>query len=234
MEFRINLHSRRKYPAGRKLFVVESLPCAALDCSTQTYSQLIPCLQTSHPTQALPTELWFNNPCISSDLQEQFVELQEKLQRHNCRVNVPVPQLKWFMQHLVTMMSAITWLSSLNQSLKHYTEFVYQSKPPNATYPSKLTDLYSPEKLSITRVLVKRSWGENTLAQLVEPFHTILLVSNHCEMLEDVCPAWMPDTIQRTTCWTNCSCARKAAVEVLHKAWYGSKPIGSSANASSM
>lgn len=105
---------------------------AALVFSTQTYSQLIPCLETSCPTQALPTELWFNNPCISSDLQEQLVELQEELQRHNCGVNVPVPQLKWFMQHLVTMTSAITWLSSLNQSPKHYTEFVNQSKPQNA------------------------------------------------------------------------------------------------------
>lgn len=148
MEFRIKLHRRGKYLAGRKLSVVESLT-RALDCNTQTHSQLIPCLQTSCPTQALPTELWFNNPCISSDLQEQLVELQEELQRHNCGVNVPVPQLKWFMQHLVTTTSAITWLSSLNQSLKHYTEFLYQSKPQNATYPWKFTDLYSPKKLSI-------------------------------------------------------------------------------------
>lgn len=95
-----------------------------------------------HPTQALFIELWFNNPCISSDLQKQLVELQEELQRHNCGVNVPVPQLKWFMQHLVTMMSARTWLSSLNQSLKHYAEFVYQSKPQNATYPWKFTLIF--------------------------------------------------------------------------------------------
>lgn len=121
MEFRIKLHSRRKSLAGRKLSMLESLTRAAPDCNTQTYSQLIPCLQTSHPAQALPAELWFNNPCISSDLQEQLVELQEELQRHNCGVNVPVPQLKCFMQHLVTTTSAIIWLSSLNQSLKHYT-----------------------------------------------------------------------------------------------------------------
>lgn len=132
MEFRIKLHSTRKHLAAMKLSVVESLTCAAFVCNTQTYSQLIPCLETSCRTQALPTELWFNNPCISSGLLEQLVELQEELQRHNCGVTVPVPQLKWFMQHLVTTTSARTWLSSLNQSLKHYAESVYQSKPQNA------------------------------------------------------------------------------------------------------
>lgn len=160
MEFRIKLHSRRKSLAGRKLSMLESLTRAAPDCNTQTYSQLIPCLQTSHPAQALPAELWFNNPRISSDLQEQLVELQEELQRHNCGVNVPVPQLKCFMQHLVTTMSAVIWLSSLNQSLKHYTQFVHQSKPQNATHPWKFTDFYSPEKLSITYVLIEKKIEE--------------------------------------------------------------------------
>lgn len=112
------------------------------------------------PSTGFATELWFNNPCTSSDLQEQLVELQEELQKHNCGVNVPVPQLKWFMQHLVTTMSAIIWLSSLNQSLKHYTEFVYLSKPKNTTYPWKFRDLYSPEKLSITHVLVEKKLGK--------------------------------------------------------------------------
>lgn len=173
MEFRIKLHSRMKYLAGRKLSVVESLTCAAFVCNTQTYSQLIPCLETSCPTQALPTELWFNNPCISSGLLEQLVELQEELQRHNCGVTVPVPQLKWFMQHLVTTMSARTWLSSLNQSLKHYAESVYQSKPQNApdSYIHANSQVYTPLRSCLSPVFWWREAEEkNTLAQLVEAF----------------------------------------------------------------
>lgn len=68
--------------------------------------------------------------------------------------------------------------------------------------------LYSPEMLSITRVLVERSWGENTHVQFVEAFHSILVVSNHCEMLKGVCLAWRQTPHRGPRAWTNCSSAR--------------------------
>lgn len=236
MEFRIKLHSRRKYLAAMKLSVVESLTCAAFVCNTQTYSQLIPCLETSCPTQALPTELWFNNPCISSGLLEQLVELQEELQRHNCGVTVPVPQLKWFMQHLVTTTSARTWLSSLNQSLKHYAESVYQSKPQNA--PDSYISLQIHRFILPWEAVYHMCFGGEKLRKKHPctagwSISTTLVVSNHCEMLEGVCLAWMPNTTQRTTCLNKLQLC-KAALEMLDEAWYGSKPIGSSVNAASM
>lgn len=139
---------------------------------------MILCLGTWWPTQALPTELWFNNPCIY-DLLEQLVELGEEVRRHISGVNVPVPQLKWFMQHLVTMMSVITWLTSLNQSQKYYTGFVNHSKQqniPGSHISFQICRLYismlTPEKLYVTSVLVERSWEKKrySLVWLAETF----------------------------------------------------------------
>lgn len=97
------------------------------------------------------------------------------------------------------------------------------------TYPWKFTYLYSPGKLSITHVLVERSWGKKYPCTAGWNISTILMVSNHCEMLEGVCLAWMPSTTQRTMCLNKLHLC-KAALEV----WYGSKPIGSSVKSDSM
>lgn len=107
-----------------------------------------------------------------------------------------------------------------------------------ATYPCKFADFIFPcypreavchqcfggEKLRKKKILFcMAGWN----------ISTVPVVWNHCEMLEVVCLVRMPTIKQRTTHFNRLQ-LWKAALEMLDKARYGPKPIGSSVNAASM
>lgn len=68
------------------------------------------------------------------------------------------------MQHLATTMSVTTWLTSPNQSQKHYAGFVHHAKQqniPGGHLTLQIHRLHSPtltsEKLYVTNILMERS-----------------------------------------------------------------------------